>query len=285
MTTSDTILLEQNTEPFYQWGAYPDAEEAVPDVGVAACDTFNLYFLPDSTLKSIPMERPSLFQEHSFVKQHDDLQARVDSTAPVWVFGVLIALVALTTLYYRNAKLRFGSLVPSLFDSRAMDRTLRNNNFNSRSRFVPMGLLMLSGLMLAVHQTALVKTGFWGYLLLVAATAALYLLRNGLMRLLAVIFNNSDAVGTYINSNYLYHLALNTMQLPLLFLMIYLPTGRTTVMYVLGIIVVLELTIRLFRGLKLFLTQSSGPYIYLFYYLCIVEVTPFLVLLKWIIGW
>ena len=285
MTTSNNITLNQNTEPFYQWGAYPDVEESASDVGVAVADTFNLYFLPDSTLKAIPEERPSLFLEHSFVRQHEDLQARADTTAPVWVFGVLVALVALTTLYYRSAKLRFSSLVPLLFDSRAMDRTLRNNNFNNRFRFIPMGLLMLSGLMLAVHQTAMVKTGFGGYLLLVAAVAALYMFRNGLLRLLAVIFDNGDAVEAYINSNYLYHLALNTLVIPLLFLMMYLPIGRNAVMYVMGAIVVLELTIRLFRGLKLFLTQSSGPYIYLFYYLCIVEVTPFLVLLKWIIGW
>ena len=281
MTTPDTIDL--NAQPFYQWGAYPGEVDTASDAGVAVTDTFSLFFLPDSTLEASPVERPSLFQEHAFSTQHDGLQARVDTSAPVWVFGVLVALVALTTLFYRNAKLHFKGLVPLLFDSRAMDRTLRNNNLNSRFRFIPMGLLMLAGLMLAVHQTALATTGFGGYLLMVATVAALYLLRNGLMKLLAGVFDNGAAVDAYITSNYLYHLTLATLLLPLLFLLAYLPKGGTVVLYVLVAVVALEMIIRLYRGLKLFLTQSSGPYIYLFYYLCIVEMTPFLVLIKWIV--
>ena len=164
-----------------------------------------------------------------------------------------------------------------------MERTLRNNKFNSRSRFLPMGLLMLAGLMLIVHQMALAKTGIGGYLLLVAITAVLYLLRNALLRLLAVVFDNNSAIDSYITSNYFYHLALATLLLPLLFLINYLPAGKEVALYVLEAVVAVELIMRLLRGVKLFLTQSSGPYIYLFYYLCIVEMTPILVLIKWII--
>ena len=246
-------------------------------------DSCGYYFQTDSAEVNDTVLRPSLFTGHGFAVQHDNLVARPDTAVPVWVFGLLLALVVLTTLYYRACKLRFSTLMPLLFDSRAMDRTLRNNNLNSRYQFVPMGLLMLSCLLLPVHQTALVKTGLGGYLLLVAAVAALYLLRNGLLRLLAVTFDNSSAVDAYITSNYLYHLALATLALPLLFLLTYLPGGGSTVLYLLAGVVLLELVMRLFRGLKIFLTQSSGPYVYLFYYLCIVEVTPILVLIKWII--
>lgn len=282
MPATDSIPL--SIQPFYQWDTIPYAVETpVPDLGIAVTDSVAFYFLPDSSLTVEPVVRPSLFREHTLVMRHEELQPRNDTAAPVWVFGVLVALLALTTLYFRTCKLRFSTLMPVLFDSRAMDRTLRNNNFNSRIRFVPMGMLMLSCLMLAVHQTALAKTGFGGYLLLVAGMTVLYLLRNGLLRLLGLAFDNKPAVDVYITSNYFYHLTLASLTLPLLFLLTYLPSGQSVVLTVLGIVVVLAMLMRLFRGMKLFLTQSSGPYVYLFYYLCIVELTPVLILIKWIV--
>ena len=255
-----------NDNPFGMWG-----------------DSCQYYFRTDSLEVHDTILRPSLFNGHGLVLQHDALLLRADSGAPVWIFVLLLTLVALLTLYYRTSKLHFKSLMPLLVDSRAMDRTLRSNNLNSRMRFVSMGLLMLACVLLPVHQMALAKTGLGGYLLLLAAVTALYLLRNGLMRLLAVIFDNNSAVDTYITSNYLYHLALATLTLPLLFLSFYLPFGRETMLYLLAGLVVLEFIMRLFRGLKLFLTQSSGSYVYLFYYLCIVEMVPVLALVKWFI--
>ena len=282
MTSPDTLDL--NTQPFYQWDGTPYVVESDDtDMGVAVGDTFSLFFVPDSCVVRDTVVRPSLFKEHTLATQHEGLVARSDTSAPVWIFGLLLALVALLTFYYRTCKLRFKDIGTVLVDSRAMDRTLRNNNLNSRFRFLPMGLLMVACVMLPVHQMALAKTGFGGYLLLVVAVAALYLLRNGLLRLLALIFDNGTAVDSYITSNYFYHLALATLVLPLLLPWVYMPAGNNVVLYLLAGVVLLEFALRLFRGLKLFLTQSTGPYIYLFYYLCIVEVTPVLVLVKWII--
>ena len=283
MTTPDTLDL--NTQPFYQWDGTPYVVETdVSDMGVAVGDTtFSPFFVPDSCVVHDTVVRPSLFKEHALAAQHDGLVTRSEMSTPVWVFGLLLALVALLTFYYRTCKLRLKDIGTVLVDSRAMDRTLRNNNLNNRFRFLPMGLLMLACVMLPVHQMALAKTGFGGYVLLVAAVATLYLLRNGLLRLLAIIFDNGTAVDSYITSNYFYHLALATLTLPLLLPLAYMPFGKNVLLYLLAGVLAVELAMRLFRGLKLFLTQSSGPYIYLFYYLCIVEVTPILVLIKWII--
>ena len=282
MTTPDTTDL--SIVPFHQWNPFSGGtlfDE--PNAGIAVGDTFSLYFLPDSTVAVEPVVRPSLFVGHGFAVNNGQMYERAETVAPVWVFAVLVALTALTALFFHTSKLHFKDLPSLLFDSRAMDRTLRNNNLNSRIRLVPMGLLMLAGLMLPVHQMALAQTGIVGYLLLTAAVSALYLLRNGLMRLLAGVFENSAAVDFYIASNYFYHLMLGTLLLPLLFLFTYLSIGHEVLLYILSALVLLELVVRLFRGLKLFLTQSSGPYVYLFYYLCIVELTPILVLINWFI--
>ena len=280
--TTDT--LSQNIQPFYQWDSIPYPVEATaPDAGIALGDTFSLFFLPDSGAVHDTVVRPSLFTGHELSVTHDTIQPRTDTTTPLWPFGILLALALLTTLYYRIRKLKFTNLMASLVDSRAMDRTLRESNLTSRIRYVSIGLLTVASLMMAVHQTAMAKTGIVGYLVMTAAVTAAYLLRNGLLRLLAVIFDNRAAIDSYTISNYLYHLALTTIILPLLLPLCYLPVGKDVLLYLLAGVVAVEFLMRLVRGMKLFLTQSSGPYIYLFYYLCIVEIVPILALLKWII--
>lgn len=273
-----------NIQPFYSWDTIPyEVQVAEPDAGVAVGDTFSLYFLCDSSAVLPPATRQSMFAGHGFPYRNETLHARTDTSAPLWIFGVLVLLVLLTTLYYRSHKLTLKNLLASLVDTRAMDRTLRESNLSSRIRYVAMGLLAVASLMLPVHMMALAKTGIGGYLLLTAGVAVAYLLRNGLMRLLAVVFDNRAAVDSYIVSNYMYHLALATVVLPLLFPLCYFPSGTEVLLYIVAGIVILEFLMRLFRGMKLFLTHSSGPYVYLFYYLCIVEIVPILVLMKWII--
>ena len=265
MTITDTLDLD-SVQPFSMWA-----------------DSCSYLFVPDSATIGDTVVRPSLFLDHSLATQHEQLVARADMAAPVWVFGLLLLLVVLTTVYCHTCKLRVRELLLSLFDSRAMDRMLRNNNFNNRFRFIPMGLLAVACTMLPIHLLAMNGNGLGGYLLLVMAAMAFYLLRNGLARLLAVTFDNNTAVDGYITSNYLYHLTLTIVALPLLFLLVYLPGGHGTILNLMEGLVVIEYVLRLFRGLKLFLTQSSGPYVYLFYYLCIVEMAPILILIKWFV--
>lgn len=278
MTTADTLDLAQT--PFYLWDSLPHDSATAATAGVDSC--YTEFLVPTADTAHDTVERPSLFAGHSLVPQGRVLAPRTDTATPPWVFPVLLALVAVVTLFYRLRKLRLHDLLTALVDSHAMDRLQRNNSLLHTSQLVPMGLLMLGSLALPVHQMAMAKTGFIGYVLLTATLAAAYLLRNGLMRLLGNVFENEGPVGTYITSNYLYHFVLASVILPVLFLLLYLPYGTTALLYVLGGLLALEILARLIRGLQLFLTHSSGPRFYLFYYLCLVEIAPFLVLINWI---
>lgn len=279
MTTADTLDYAQL--PFYLWDSLQHDSVVVPTAGVDSC--FTEFLVPTADAAHDTLERPSLFVGHSLVPQDGALSRRPDNVAPAWVFPVLLALVAVVTLFYRLRKLQLHDLLLALVDSHAMDRLQRNNSLLHTSQLVPMGLLMLGCLALPVHQLAMYKTGFVGYLLFTAALALAYLLRNGLMRLLGNVFENKWPVDIYITSNYFYHFVLATVVLPVLFLLLYLPRGTMPALYVLGGLVVLEFLARLFRGMQLFLTHSSGPRFYLFYYLCLVEIAPILVLINWII--
>lgn len=274
MTTADSLITD--TLPFYLWNnAVNPVETEETYAGVAMIDSvFNTH--PADTLR----QHPSMFRQHTLTVEHDYLQPRPTTGIPAWTFVILTLLTALLCLYYRLRKLHVGDVLASTVNSRAMDRMLRGHNLTHTFQLMPMGLLMLAALAIPLHSLTL--SGFSNYLLLVAILTAAYLVRNALMRLLGTIFDNSTAVSLYITSNYLYHLVLASLLTPLLFLYFYLPEAQDTMLYILCALVIIEFIMRAFRGMKLFLTQSSGSTFYLFYYLCTVEIVPILALIKYL---
>lgn len=272
--------LDLSALPFYLWdtATAPSAEPAEEEyAGVAMLDSV---FAPRPMTEV--QQRPSLFMGHSLSVEHNGLQPLTQGMAAPWTFAVLAVLTALLCTYFRLHKLRISDLLTAIVDSRAMERTLRGNNLTRTVQLVPMALMMLAAGALTVHS--LLLDGIGQYLLLTLALTTAYLLRNSIMRLLGVIFDNSGAVALYITSNYLYHLVLASALIPMLFLYFYLPHGHDAMLTIIGIVTGLEFIMRLFRGIKLFLTHSSGSQFYLFYYLCIIEMTPILVLTKYFIS-
>lgn len=280
MTAPDTLDL--STLPFYQW--------ETDTAGADSCEFVWLQAM-DSLFAQRPAaevhERPSLFRGHTLQVTNNAPLSRNDGTAAPWIFITLTLFTALLCLYYRICKIKMKELLPSAVDSRSMDRLLRNHNMTHSTQLFPMGALLTTAVALPL-STLLAPTLQWNpvltYLLLAVGLALAYLLRNGLMRLLGTVFDGSEAVSLYITSNYLYHLILATVLIPLLYLHFYLPNGQTVLLYVIGAVAAVVFLARLIRGLKVFLTQSSASHFYLFYYLCIVETAPFLVVLKYIIS-
>lgn len=281
MNSPDTLDL--STLPFYQWDT----------VAPAPADSNEFAWLEamDSLFAQRPAtevhERPSLFRGHSLQVEHSAPLTRNDGTAAPWVFIVLTLFTAMLCLYYRIRKLQMKELLPSMFDSRSMDRMLRNHNMTHSYQLFPMGVMLTTVVALPV-STLLAPSLNWApgltYLLFVVGLTLAYLLRNGLMRLLGTIFDNEEAVSLYITSNYLFHLLLATLLVPLLYLLYYLPNAHEALLYVVGAVATIEFLVRLIRGLKVFLTQSSASQFYLFYYLCIVETAPIIVIVKYIIS-
>ena len=277
MTTSDTLDL--TTLPFYQWDTFVTVVEEA-DMGVYQSMMDSIFREGDSITQP---QRPSLFREHTLVPHDSNLLVRPGKSSPSWTFILLVILAGLLCLYYRVHKITVGHLLHSVVDSRAMDRMLRGNNMTRTVQMFPMGLLLIASLALPVAYFT-DRLPFVSYLTLSAVVMLAYLLRNLLLRFFGTIFDDSAAVNAYITSNYLYHLVLASVTIPLLFLFFYLPWSNEVVLDILAGLIALEFIMRLFRGLKLFLTQSSNAHFYLFYYLCIVEIVPILVLIKQIID-
>lgn len=272
MPTADSTLTAQ---PFYMWEeAYPMPEQDEVNVGIPLDSIF-----PPREVQPLVV-RPSLFTHTTLPVTHNDLQARPDNTPAAWLFALLLLLCGALILYYKSHKLRLIEILSGTVDRRAMDRLVRGNNLNTM-RLVPMGLLAIAALSTSIYLMAMSHTGVVGWLMIAGGLTVAYLIRNGIIALLGSTFEDSDATTAHITSNYMYHLLLATVTIPLLFLQTYLPGGCETLFYIIAGFTAFCLVVRLFRGLKLFLTLSKSHSFYLFYYLCTVELIPLLVLTKW----
>ena len=275
MPEADTIALQL---PFYlRDSAEMPAVVQEVNLGIPLDSIFPVVEQPE------PQLHKSLFTHHGLPVRHDQMTQRADAAVPAWMFVLLLVLTALVFLYYKVRKIKFLDLLKSTLDRRVMDRLVRDCNLMRSSQLVPVGLLLAATMGLAIYVSAMSHMGLLYYLMTVVVLAVAYLLRNGVLRLIANVFDNRDAVAAYITSNYLFHLVLTTALVPLLLLLVYMPWGTEAVQYVLFGMVALLFAVRMSRGVNLFFTLSKSFNFYLFYYLCTVEFVPILVLLKLII--
>lgn len=272
MPTEDSTIIIQ---PFYLWEShYQQLSQDGMNTGIP----FDFIFPPREV--QAPVVRKSLFTHTTLPVKHDTLQERTSTVQPAWLFALLIVLCGLLFLYFSRLKLRIPALVQSTVDHRAMERLVRGNNLVT-ARLLPMGLFAIATLSTSIYLMAMAHVGITAWLLLTAGLIVAYMLRNQLIRLLGNIFEDSEATTAYITSNYMYHISLAICLTPLLFLQAYAPWSGDTVFYIVAALTLLCLTMRLIRGLKLFLTLTNSSSFYLFYYLCIVEIIPIILLVNW----
>ena len=275
MPQADTITF--NELPFYQLAEpYPTPEEAETNTGIPLDSIFRPCDAPDTVY------RRTLFTGHKLSPQHSGLQERPQLTAPGWVFVSLVLICALLRFYFSSHKLKLSELTKNTVENGSPDKAIRGQI--QGVAFLPIVVLLTSALGTTIWFMAMRQTGIVGYLLLVLALTAAYLLRNGALGGLAAVFDQEQAMSAYITGNYVYHLLLTIVLTPMLFALVYIPGIATGMTIAIGSVTALTFLIRLIRGIKLFLTNSKTFSLFLFYYLCIVEIVPYLIALRWIIS-
>ena len=275
---SDTIQYTDSLQPFYMW------HDAFPMGNVDTCKGVPLDSIFSAIGRGDLVVRPSLFSGHDLSRSHTDLTLRIFEVVPAWVFVVVLLLSVALCLFYNKHKIYIWEVMKSTVDMRSVARLLRIQSLNRAGAMLPVALILASSLALMIWTAALQETGLRGYLLLALALAVAYLLRNGLLRLLAAVFDRKPVMSAYITTGYLHHLLLATFVVPMLFVQVYVPNAQNATLWTAGILTILLFLMRFTKGIQLFLTKTQGFNLFLFYYLCTVEVIPLLVLLKWFIS-
>ena len=237
----------------------------------------------------IPLHK-SLFTHHHLQAQNQHEIAINHAGTSGWYLGVIALSICLLCIYLRAKQIDLVRLLQSAIDHRAMDRMLRDTNLTHAIDQSPIALIMLiPAALIGFHYlnpiTDNVFSSLLQYLILLLGCYAVYFFRNGIVRLLGIAFDNSESVHIYLSSNYVYHLLYAIAMTAMAFFICYTDSMGTIFLYILLGIIGLLFIFRLFRGMQLILTLSKTSKLYLFYYLCILEIVPIVVITKLAISY
>lgn len=203
-----------------------------------------------------------------------------------WMFFVIVGLLALISVYINHIRFNMKDIFLSLFNLRAQGRVERENNVKIRN-LVPMTGIYLASLAALVYQIAtsqmnvrLTVSPPLFYAALTAGFILYVLLRGALIRLIGNIFGDNSSVLLYLTSNHLFYFVGGMVLTPLLLFVFFAGNSSETTLYIAAIFAALLLVVRFIRGIQLILTNSKTSKLYLFYYLCILEIVPILAMAK-----
>ncbi|MBR1644206.1 MAG: DUF4271 domain-containing protein [Bacteroidales bacterium] len=237
-----------------------------------------------------PVVRQSLFVGHELPTQHG-VAPRNSTSVPFWIFGTLLFLLAAIAFFTKGHRLHFRAILQSSLSIRNMQRLLRDNNINRETALLPVDFIYALPLALTALHVASQPSGLFTiplslvFLMLYVGCVLYLLLKNGVLHLLGNIFNNQDAATYYSFNNHIFYLIGLFCLAPMLFLAFYAPVDARTASVALVAVVSALFVVRMVRGLQLLLSRSRNLKFYLFYYLCIVEIVPVLVVIKLIISY
>lgn len=235
-------------------------------------------------------QRESMFVANKHSRSETTPITRSRDIADGWIFGVIVLLIVFISLYLNNQKFKLKDIFRSLFDIRALDRVFRESNIKPRS-LLPMTGIYLSAIALTALQTTrhynLFVDGMTEailFLILLGGLIVFILIKTEFIRMFGGLFENPNATSLFVSSNYLFYFVGGLILTPLLLFVFYTPSVNGIPLKIaLGTILILFF-VRLFRGMQLILTNSRSSRLYLFYYLCIFEIVPILILIKVILS-
>lgn len=238
---------------------------------------------------SAPVVRKSLFTHHQLPVTHSHEISIQPHYAQGWMFVVILLSILLYCIYVRSKQLHLLDLLQSAIDSRALDRMLRDTNLTHAPDQVPLALISLIPIVLVGYVSFFPQSSNpWlsaaNFLLVIVICYAAYFIRNGIFRLMGNAFNNNESMHVYLSSNYIFHFLYGIVTAGMAFFVCYTGDMGQTFLYILLGILGLLLVARVIRGMLIILTLSKTSKLYLFYYLCILEIVPIAVIAKSIIS-
>lgn len=244
----------------------------------------------DTTMLSI-FEGSGMEQAPETVINGLQLVERMHIYPPVWYFFyllVLLGLFAWIRIYYGHI---LTQTVQAATNFQATSKMFKNNSLlqNQLDAILYLFYFLSMGFLLYYLESkaALTPYGLHGallYLFNVALLAGLFMGRVLVYNISGILFKQVRAVREYLYNMFIYNKLLGLTALPLVFLLIYTRGILQEVLFWLTISVLSGiLVMRIIRAL-VFSYRKDVLIIYMFLYLCALEIAPLVLLYRWLEG-
>ena len=246
-------------------------------------DTVKVLPSSQSTIKLV-----DIWETHELKAVHQSPQQLKDSN-PDWLFLVLIIVLGVLTylrVFYRK---NFFQIIAACFNNNLTNQIVRDENLLMQRASV---MLNVTFSIIAASYIYLVSihydwsldgmgTGFIRFVFLALLVSAAFTLKFLILRFCAYLFNLGREMSTYIFNIFIINNLLGIALVPFVALILFGNSIDSAVLIIAAVsIIAIAWLYRIGRGILIAARYPDFSPIYLFLYLCALEIAPLLVLVK-----
>jgi hypothetical protein len=206
---------------------------------------------------------------------------------PDWVTGILLMcfiLLAWVQFFYPK---RLRQILVAPYSKRFLNQLVREGKLFSERISVALGLIYLFVFPLMIYQVYdlveyhkydFLVPGFTVYLVIIVLFLLFWIIKILLIKFLGSVFKTNQSTSEYILNILLFNFLIGLLLLPLLVLVVY--QKSVFFLQICLIITVLLFILSFIRGFLIGFSLTKYSYLFLFVYLCSLELLPFIVLMK-----
>jgi hypothetical protein len=227
----------------------------------------------------------SPFRTHQ-LQPRDHIPAVHRKEHPDWMFAVLLTgfiLIAWTLVFYYK---RFTTVISASFSKRHLSQLTREGNLLRERITISLSAVYILATSLLIYQLNMfyfkwndpVMNGFRLYVLITLLVVLFWTMKLFAMNLLSVVFKTYQSNHEYLLNIMLFSTLSSLILLPLLVLSVYL--NSRIILDISLIIISLIFITRFIKGMMIGVQLTRFSYLFLFVYLCALELLPLVVILK-----
>jgi len=202
-----------------------------------------------------------------------------------WVTMILVSSFILITLSKAIFQRKFNLILRAIYSTRNYNALTKEinifNEFQSLLLFIAYALnfsLLIYFLFLVFTYKSLLGFDLNDYLVIVFLFVVFNFVKGFFIRLTGAIFKTSGKSLEYLTTNTMFNLVAGIFLLPGLIFIFY--TGSIKILYISLIMTSLFYIFRLYKDFFIGITVIKFSKVYLFIYLCILEILPVMLLIK-----
>ncbi len=205
----------------------------------------------------------------------------------IWILAVVGFLLILFAVLKNSFGKQFSAVVQSFYSNRALSNLNKEDNlvtsWSFLLLFIQFGFTigMFFYLFSQYKDTSSVKSGFGFFVTISVAVILLYLLKIVVLRFLGFVFNIQKPLHHYISILYLSYFNASLLFFPVVIAFALSPLQYSYIYAYFGVAALVVIFILQFvRASVNILSQYRFPKLYLFLYLCTLEICPIFILIK-----
>lgn len=214
-------------------------------------------------------------------------QGEILPKGEVWILAIIGFLLVLFSILKNAFGKQFSAVVQSFYSNRALSNLNKEDNlitsWSFLLLFIQFGFTIGMFFYLVVQYRDLpqAKGGFVFFVTISTGVILLYLLKILVLRFLGFVFNIQKPLNQYISILYLSYFNASLLFFPIVIAFALSPATYSYSYALLGVSALLFIFVFQFiRAATNILSQYRFPKLYLFLYLCTLEICPILILIK-----